>query len=143
MISMTRCTATFASAAVLGLGLAACGESEEEKAKKAVCNATADIKEDVTSLSNLTLSSGAVDQVQKSLQAIQSDVKTISDNVDELAGEFKSQVQQANESFSNAVDSVAGSLGSDLTLSGAESQIKTAVSSLGSAYTQAFASVKC
>ncbi|HLM51455.1 MAG TPA: hypothetical protein VK279_12985 [Solirubrobacteraceae bacterium] len=143
MTTSARLALALLAATLLTGGLAACGESAEEKAKSNVCDATADIQKQVNALKGLTLSSGAVDQAQQRLEAIDNDLQKIGDNAGELTGEFKSQVQQATQAFSQTVKSVGSSLGQGLNLSGAEAQITGALQSLASSYQQAFADVKC
>ena len=57
-------------AGALMLALAACGQSDEEKAKSNVCDARADIQKQVDELKSLTLKTATLDKIRSSLTAI-------------------------------------------------------------------------
>ena len=59
------------------VGLTACGQSSEDKAKSQVCDARADISKNVNELTGLTLATASVDGVKKNVQAIQDDLGKI------------------------------------------------------------------
>src|SRR5436190_19297839 len=72
----------FAIAALLAallLAVAGCGESKEDKAKKQVCSARADLQKQVNELSSLTLATATVNGVKDSVNAITNDLKKIKD----------------------------------------------------------------
>ena len=79
-------------AAGLLLALAACGESDEEKAKGDVCDARDDIQKQVKDLQNLTLGTATLDQIRSNLTAIQDDVKKIADAQGNLSESDREQV---------------------------------------------------
>jgi hypothetical protein len=62
-----------ALALALGLGFAACGESEEEKAQNQVCDAREDINARVTELPQLTIGTATTDKIRTHLNAIKDD----------------------------------------------------------------------
>jgi dsDNA-specific endonuclease/ATPase MutS2 len=127
-----------AAGAVVG-----CGESDEEKAQNQVCDARADLQKQVNELSNLTLSTATVDGVQKNLNAIDDDLKKISDAQGNLNEERKQEVESANRQFKSQLESIAQGLTSNLSLGGAEQKLRTAAQQLASSYKQTFAKVDC
>jgi hypothetical protein len=130
-------------ALLAGLALGACGESKQDKAKKTVCNARADISKQVDQLKGLTISTVTVDGVQASIEAISSDLSKIKDAQGDLAGDRRQQVQDATKTFTSQVQSIAGSVGKSTSLSDAKSQLTSALQQLSAAYQQSFARVDC
>jgi hypothetical protein len=122
---------------------AACGESDEEKAQNAVCDARADIRKQVDELSNLTLSTATVDGVRDHLNAIQDDLDKIADAEGDLNDERRQQLEAANKKFSSQLQSIASDLGSSTSVSGASAQLQSAFNQLADAYRQTFAKVDC
>lgn len=127
----------------LGLAIAGCGESDEDKAKNAVCDARADIQKNVKDLQNLNVQTATADGVKSNVTAIQDDLKTISDNQDELDDTRKQQVQKANETFTSEVESLSNDLGSSQSLPSAGQQLKSDIANLATAYQQALAPIDC
>jgi hypothetical protein len=125
------------------LGLSACGQSKQDKAKTTVCDARADISKQVDKLKGLTVSTVTVDGVQSSLKAIQSDLSKIKDAQGDLSGDRRTQVQDATKTFTSQVQSIAGSVGKSTSLSEAKAQLTGALQQLGDAYKQSFAKVDC
>jgi hypothetical protein len=130
-------------AVLAALGLGACGESKQDKAKSTVCDARADISKQVDKLKGLTVSTVTVDGVQNSLKAINSDLSKIKDAQGDLSGNRRQQVQDATKTFTSQVQSIAGSVGKSTSLSEAKAQLTSALQQLGDAYKQSFAKVDC
>ncbi len=128
---------------MLTAALAACGESKSEKAKKQVCSARADIQKEVTSLQGLTLTTATASGVKDSLNSISDNLKTIKDATPQLTSDFKSQVQSANQEFTSQVKTVVSEVGSNLSISNAGTQLKTATNQLATSYQQTLAKVGC
>ena len=141
-LAAMRPSIVFALIAVLAaLGLGACGESKQDKAKSTVCDARADISKQVDQLKGLTVSTVTVDGVQNSLKAISSDLSKIKDAQGDLSGDRRQQVQDATKTFTSQVQSIAGSVGKSTSLSEAKAQLTSALQQLGDAYKQSFAKV--
>ena len=138
-----KAAAALVLALLATLGVAACGESKEDKAMKSVCSARGDIRKQVDHLKGLTISTATVDDVQASLKAIGDDLSKIADAQGDLSDERRQQVQKANEAFKSQVQSITGSLGKSLSLSDAKTQLSSALQQLASAYEQSFASIDC
>ena len=130
-------------AAGLLLALAACGESDEEKAKGDVCDARDDIQKQVKDLQNLTLGTATLDQIRSNLTAIQDDVKKIADAQGNLSESDREQVEKANDAFKSKLQNLTGEVGRSLSLEDAAQQLKSAFTDLATTYKQAFAPVDC
>ena len=130
-------------AAGLLLALAACGESDEDKAKSDVCDARDDIQANVKDLQNLTLGTATLDKIRSNLTAIQDDVKKIADAQGKLSESDKEQVQKANDAFKAKLQSLGGEVGRSLSLEDAAQQLKSAFADLATTYRQAYAPVDC
>jgi Tfp pilus assembly protein PilP len=126
-----------------GLAVAACGESEEDKAKAQVCDARADIQKQVDEMQGLTRSTATVDGVTKNLQAIRADLRKIKDAQGNLNDERKQQVQDANQAFEQQVRSTVQNVGKSLSVSDAETQLRSAVTDLANSYKQTLGKVDC
>jgi hypothetical protein len=143
-LAAMRPSIVFALVTVLAaLGLGACGESKQDKAKSTVCDARANISKQVDQLKGLTVSTVTVDGVQNSLKAINSDLSKIKDAQGDLSGDRRQQVQNATKTFTSQVTSIAGSVGKSTSLSEAKTQLTSALQQLGDAYKQSFAKVDC
>lgn len=128
------------------LALGACGDSDEspqEEAIENVCDARDDIGEQVDRLSSLTLTTATATEVGDSLQAIRADLTTIADQRAELSSERRQEVEQATRAFTDQLSDIAGSLGTDLSLSAARRQLSAALDQLASAYRASLAQVSC
>jgi uncharacterized protein YjbJ (UPF0337 family) len=130
-------------ALVAALGVSACGESKQDKAKKSVCSARSDISKQVDQLKGLTASTVTIGGVQSSLKAISSDLSKIKDAQGDLSGDRRQQVQAATKTFTSQVQSIAGSVGKSTSLSEAKTQLTSSLQQLGDAYKQSFARVDC
>src|SRR5512133_3084319 len=102
---MKRFMLVSALAAAL-LSLVACGESAQDKAKKQVCNARADIQKQLNELKSLTPSTATTSAVKDNLNAVQADLKKIADAQGDLNAERKKEVQQANDKFVSEFNSI-------------------------------------
>ncbi len=128
---------------VPALALAACGQSAADKAKSQVCSARGDINKQIDYLKGLTLQTATTTGVKNSLKAIGSDLTKIKDAQPQLNAERKQQVQSANQAFRTELESVVNNIGTNLSISNAEAQLKTAVQQLAQSYQQTFAAINC
>ena len=131
------------SALVLALSFAACGQSDEEKAKANVCDARDDIQANVKELQNLTLGSVTADKVKSSLNAIKDDLEKIADSQGDLSDSQKQQVQKANEAFKSKVKALAGDVGRSVSIEDAAKQLESDFADLATTYKQSFAPIDC
>ncbi len=141
-ISFRPLTLVLATAA-MGVVLAGCGESKEQKAMKAVCSARGDIQTSVNNLKSLTLTTASVNAVKDDLNSIKDNAQKIADNEKNLSSDRKQQVTQATQTFTQELQSIASGLTSNLSLSNAASQVKSAGQKLQAAYTSALAPIDC
>lgn len=125
------------------LALAACGQSQEEKATTQVCDARADVAKQVDELRGLTLSTATVDGVTANLKAIRDDVGKIADAQSDLSGARRDQVKAANQAFAEQVRSIAQNVGRSLSIAHAETQLKDATTQLASTYKQTLGRIDC
>ena len=125
---------------VLAVG---CGESDAEQAQTQVCDARADLQQQVDDLAALTLATATADGVEENLNAIENDLNEIKDAQPDLSDERKQQVESATQEFAAEVETVAADLRSDLSLSGAQAELQAAGRQLASSFQQAFARVDC
>ena len=131
------------SALGLGLAFAACGQSDEEKAKADVCDARDDIQANVKELQGLTLGTATTDKVRSSLNAIKDDLAKIADAQGELSDGQKQQVQKANEAFKSKVKAVGEDLGQSVSIEEAAKQLKGDLAELATTYQRSFAPIDC
>ena len=122
---------------------AACGESAEDKAKAQVCDARADISKQISTLSTLPISTSVLTEAKASVETIGKDLNKIKDAQPDLAPGRKEQVEKATETFQKQLNSTLSGLTSGLSLSNAESQLKTALTQLGNSYKQTLAPISC
>jgi phosphoglycerate-specific signal transduction histidine kinase len=123
--------------------LAACGQSKADKARDQVCQARDSIAHQVESLQELTLTTATTEKVQDSLQAIQSDLKTISSASDDLSAERKKDVQAANDEFTAKMAQIGQDFGSSVSIEGAATQAKAALQQLADSYRSTFGQLDC
>jgi hypothetical protein len=131
------------SALLVGLALAACGESDQEKAKNNVCDARADIEKNVKELQGLTIGTATVDKVKSNLDGIKTGLADIADARANLNDADKQKVQKANETFKSQLQSLVSDLGTSTSLQDAAQQLKTDIAGLASAYQETLGPVDC
>jgi hypothetical protein len=135
--------ACVAAAMMLALALGACGESDEEKAQNTVCDAKADIGEQVDELKAVTPATITGDDVTQNLDAIKTDLKNIEAAQGELTSDRRSEVEAATNAFTSSVQGIASELGGSLSASDAKAGVVTALDQLAASYQKAFAPVDC
>jgi DNA repair ATPase RecN len=132
-------------AACLLLSLAfavGCGESEQAKAEKMVCEAKTKIASSVQSLQSLTIANASVSTVQSDVKAIEEALTEIQGAAGKLSGARKEQVEKANAALSEELTRLMHELTS-LTLPQAQAQITAAANKLATSYKQALAPIEC
>ena len=128
---------------MLVFALGACGESDEEKAQNEVCDAKADIAQQVDELTSLNSTTVTADGVTSSLDAIKDDLNDISDAQSDLSSDRRSEAEAATKAFTNSVQGTASQLGSSLSAADAKAQVLTAIDQLAASYQKAFAPLNC
>jgi hypothetical protein len=138
------------SVLIVVLGLAACGESSQEKASKQVCSAVSEISTQINKLQSLTISSSFPAEAKASVEAIGKSITQIKDAGPNLDTARREELDAANKAFqteivtiTKSVVSVSKSSNLQAALHGAEAQIKTALSTLAANYKKAFQALKC
>jgi hypothetical protein len=132
------------AAVVAAAVLVACGESDEEKAQNAVCDARADIEKRLDDLAGLTITSASIDQVTNNLEGIRDDLQTIADEQGDLEPERRQEVEQAGQQFRSELQKTAGDVVSGAT-SGEEAgaSLKSSLEKLGQSFRTAYQPVDC
>ena len=131
------------SALALSIAFAACGQSDEEKAKADVCDARDDIQANVKELQSLTLGTVTADKVRSSLNAIKGDLEKIVDAQGDLSDNQKQQVKKANEAFKSKVKALAGDIGRSVSIEDAAKQLESDFAELATTYEQSLAPIDC
>jgi hypothetical protein len=137
-----------AALSVMVLGLAACGESSEEKATKQVCAATSEISTQIQKLQTLPVSSSLPTEIKKSAEAIDKSIGEIQSAAPNLETARKEEFDSATNAFKLELASlIATTVGSatrgEAALTSAEPKIKASLSTLAGDYKKAFQALKC
>ena len=130
-------------ASVAATGCAGSGQSKADEAKSQACDASADIKAQIATLTNLPLSTSSVDTAKTSLQKIDTDLKTISEAAPKVSDDLRSQLQAANATFKTQVQGATEAITSAQSLTDAAAAVAAAGSTLQASYENAFADVSC
>ena len=128
---------------LLAFAIGACGESSEDKAQAAVCDARADMTKQVDELKGMTAATVTTDAVKQNLDAIRSDLKDITAAQSDLSDDRRSEAQAANKAFSSSVRGIVSELGTSLSASDAKSALATALQQLATTYQSTFAPLSC
>ena len=138
-----RTACSVLAAVLLVLALGACGESDEEKAQNTVCDAKADIGEQVDELKAVTPATITGDDVAQNLDAIKTDLKNIEAAQGDLSEDRRSEAEAANKAFTSSIQGIASELGSSLSATDAKAQVASALNQLAASYQKAFAPLDC
>ncbi|HUA11311.1 MAG TPA: hypothetical protein VMA83_04845 [Solirubrobacteraceae bacterium] len=139
-----RRLALLAAAFVPVFTLAACGESEAEKAKAQVCHSRSEIEKSVASLKNLPLSTDAFSTAKDDFESILAELKKISEAEPKLEPSIRGKVESAQSEFKSTVLSITGELATGIATSGSASKkLSDAVKKLGESYKKTLASIDC
>jgi di/tripeptidase len=135
---------------IVPLGLAACGESSEEKADKTACSAVNEIRTQIKKLQTLPISSNFPTEAKSSVEAIDDSASKIKEAAPNLSAARKEEINAANRAFQTEIASITGSVVSaaksanlEAALKAAEPRIKAALNTLASDYKKAFEALKC
>jgi hypothetical protein len=122
--------------------VAGCGESEQAKAEKTVCEAKTKIASNVQSLQSLTVANASLSAVKSDVKSIGEELTKIQGVESKLSGARREQVEKANATLSEELTSLTHELTS-LTLPQAQAQITAATNKLATSYKQALAPIEC
>jgi hypothetical protein len=125
------------------IAVAACGQSQEDKAKTKVCDARTDVQKQVGELRGLTLATATADGVSANLKAIRDDLGKITDAQSDLSDSRRDKVQAANKAFTDQVKSIVQNVGRSGSLEDSKTQLKDATTQLASAYKQTLGQIDC
>jgi hypothetical protein len=128
---------------VAALVLAGCGESSEEKAKAQVCSARSNIQKQVTTLSELTLSTSILSQAKAGLDTIGSELKKIKEAQPNLEPARRQQVETATHTLEGQVSSIITGFVSNPSLSNVEKQLKSSLTQYAKSFEKVLAPINC
>ncbi len=143
--------AVVATILLLPIGLAACGESSEEKATAHVCSSTKEIQAQLAKLSNLSISSQAPEEIKTAAEVMKKEAAQISESVGDLPASSKAQVETAQTALQVELAALAKTVATTAKSSGdveavlkeSEPAVKTAIAGLAASYKRAYESLKC
>ena len=140
-------TCTTLIAILAALSLAACdsaGESQDNKALSTICDARADIHDQIDTLKGIRTGETNGDEAQKAVLDIKGDISSITTAADDLSGDKREDMQNANQEFKQSVGKSLQQL-SRGNVSGAQasSQIGNATDDLESSYKETLENVDC
>ena len=87
--------AVVAAILLVPIGLAACGESSEEKATAQVCSSTKEIQAQLSKLSSLSISSKAPEEIKTAAEVMQKEAAKINESTQNLPASSKAPVETA------------------------------------------------
>jgi hypothetical protein len=150
MLQRLRRSSAVAVLLFVPLGLAACGESSEEKADKKVCSGVSEIRAQLKKLETLPISSNFPTEAKASVEAIDSSAAKIKEAAPDISSARKEEINAANRAFQTEIATITANVVSatksanlEAALKAAEPRIKAALSSLSSDYKKAFEALKC
>ncbi len=143
--------AVAAAVLLVPVGLAACGESSEEKATAQVCSSTKEIQAQLSKLSSLSISSKAPEEIKEAAAVMEKEAAKLKESTPNLPAASKAPVESAQAALKSELVVLAQELVSTAKSSGnieaalkqSEPAVKTAVAGLAASYKQAFESLKC
>ena len=151
MFKNCRRPAVVVAILLVPIGLAACGESSEEKATAQVCSSTKEIQAQLSKLSSLSLSSKAPEEIKDAASVMQKEAAKIKESTQNLPASSKAPVESAQTALQAELAALAKTLVSTAKSSGnietvlkeSEPAVKTAVAGLAASYKRAYESLKC
>jgi hypothetical protein len=147
-----RPTLSVLAVAILVFALGACGgssedkaatQSPEEKSQATVCDARADISNQVDELKSLTAATVTKDAVTQSLDKIKNDLGDMSSAQADLSSDRRSEAEAANKAFTSSVKEITSELLISLSASDAKTAVVTALQQLEASYKTAFTPLDC
>jgi hypothetical protein len=136
-------TAAFVAATAAALALAACGESDEDKAQDRICDARADISRQLETLGNLTPSTATTDQVRDSVEAIGDDLKAMGEAQVDLNEDRRKEIQAANQAIASDLREIGSTVLRSTSVEEARAQLESSVAQLRQSYDDTLAKVDC
>jgi len=149
--TFNRPAVVVAAILLVPIGLAACGESSEEKATARVCSSTKEIQAQLSKLSSLSISSKAPEEIKDAAAVMEKEAAKIKESIPNLPAASKAPVESAQTALQAELVALAKGLVSTAKSSGnieavlkqSEPAVKTAVAGLAASYKQAAESLKC
>jgi hypothetical protein len=108
-----------------------------------VCSARANISKQVNTLTSLTAATISPTEVKTGVESIANDLTKIKNAQGKLAPARKEEVQSATHTFETQLGSILTGITSNLSLSNAETQFKSALTQLAESYKKTLAPINC
>lgn len=122
--------------------LAACGESEQQKAEHDVCTAKTEVAAGVENLAGQTLDTLSIAELEADAKKVKTGLQKLTDAQGKLSEPRRAQLEQATSSLSSDLQELKDSLKS-LSAAEVKAKLSAAAQRLLDGYTQALAPVKC
>lgn len=144
--------ALFIAAGVLApIGLAGCGESAQEKAVAQVCSSTKEIREQLTKVSSLTISSRAPEEIHAAAAVLNKEAEKVKKASPKLPAAPRTEVEYAqnvtqaelNPGLATLASAAKSPGGAEALIKQHEPEIKSLVAGLAARYKQADEALKC
>lgn len=131
-------------ALVVPLVLSSCGETEQAKAEKTVCEGKKEVNDGVNGLTSITLTNISASAVQGDVKSIEAGLKKIKSVEGKLSGVHKEEVEKANAQLSSELNTIVHEIASlSITAPQAVTKLLSSAEKLASSYKQTLASIKC
>jgi hypothetical protein len=148
MFNVVSKSASVAALSIVIVGLAACGESSEDKAQKQVCAATSAISTEVQKLQTLPISTSLPTEVKSGVETIDKSLGEIKDAAPNLEAARKEEFEAATRGFQLELatllaTTVSSAARGEAALKSAEPKIKSSLQTLATGYKKAFEALKC
>ena len=113
MFKTCRRPAVVAAVLLVPIGLAACGESSEEKATAQVCSSTKEIQAQLSKLSSLSISSKAPEEIKDAASVMEKEAAKIKESTANLPAASKAPVESAQTALKAELAALAKAAGLD------------------------------
>jgi outer membrane murein-binding lipoprotein Lpp len=122
---MKKAIAAVAIGGALALGLAACGDDDNEPtAEQTYCADLAQLESDVNALLSVDLATVSLDDIEEARDTITDDLAEVSESAEDVGEEQISEVEDSYQNVEEGIDDLSG----DETLSEAFEQLSPEVS---------------
>lgn len=96
-------------AGALGIGLAACGDDDDEPtAEEAYCTDLAQLESDVNAFLSLDVSTVSLDDIEEARETIADDLNAVSESAEDVGEEQISQVEDEYQDLEEGIDDLSG-----------------------------------
>jgi hypothetical protein len=131
-------------ALIVPLVLSSCGETEQAKAEKAVCEGKKEVDSGVNGLTSITLTNVSASTVKNDIKSIEAGLKKIKSAEGKLSGTHEQEIERAHAQLSSELSAIAHELAAlSLTAPQALTKLLSSAEKLAAGYKQTLATIKC